>query len=52
MGKEEFYCDTCKEGIEKGCPHAKGIHYNPWGEGISPPDYCPNNRNADDDLPF
>ena len=52
MEKEEYYCDTCVEGIENGCPHAEGRHYDCWGEGISPPDYCPNNRGIDDDLPF
>lgn len=42
-------CDSCEEGRDKGCPHAEGIHYNPWGEGISPPDWCPQHS---DELPF
>ena len=52
MEKQENYCDTCEVGITNGCPHADGRHYDIWGEGISPPDYCPNNRGDDDDLPF
>lgn len=50
--KEEYDCDTCEEGAANGCPHAEGRHYDALGEGISPPAYCPNNRGADDDLPF
>ncbi|MBQ9030118.1 MAG: hypothetical protein IJV41_02355 [Oscillospiraceae bacterium] len=52
MEREEYYCDTCEDGIRNGCPHAEGKHYDIWGEGISPPEWCPNNRGTDDDLPF
>ena len=43
-------CYTCEEGMRNSCQHSRGIHYNPWGEGIEPPDYCPNK--VPDDLPF
>ena len=50
MENAEYYCDTCEEGIKNGCPHAEGRHYDIWGEGICPPDYCPNQ--PAEDLPF
>ena len=50
MENTEYYCDTCEEGKKNSCPHAQGRHYDVWGEGISPPDYCPNQ--PADDLPF
>ena len=52
MRREETYCDSCKEGMENKCPHAEGRHYDPWGEGIAPPDFCPFTRRDEDDLPF
>ena len=45
-----YCCDTCKIGQERNCSHAKGIHYNPWGEGIEPPEFCPNREGTE--LPF
>ena len=44
-----YICDDCEDGMKRGCPHAKGIHYNPWGEGIEPPAWCPQHT---DELPF
>lgn len=44
-----YCCDTCEDGKERSCPHAKGVHYSPWGEGIPEPDYCPQKN---DELPF
>ena len=44
-------CFSCGEGHVKGCPHADGRHYNVWGEGIEPPDYCPNHQ-PDNEMPF
>ena len=45
-----YCCDTCEIGLERNCPHAKGIHYNPWGVGIEPPQFCPNRMS--EELPF
>ena len=45
-----YCCDTCEIGQKRNCPHAKGIHYNPWGEGIEPPEFCPNRMS--EELPF
>ena len=45
------YCDTCDIGRERGCPHARGRHYDLWGEGLGHPDYCPFN-DRDEALPF
>ena len=42
-------CDDCRDGYEKDCPHASGRHYDVYGEGIEPPDWCPQHT---DDLPF
>ena len=42
-------CDTCEEGLDKRCPHALGRNYNAWGEGIEPPEWCPQNC---EELPF
>ena len=39
--KVEYICDSCEEGLRRKCPHAMGIHYNPWGEGSVMPDWCP-----------
>ena len=47
MENTEYYCDTCEEGKKNSCPHAQGRHYDAWGEGISPPDYCPNQQTED-----
>ena len=44
-----FICNNCREGYEKDCPHAIGHHYDVYGEGIEPPDWCPQHI---DDLPF
>ena len=47
------YCYTCEAGHANGCPHAAGRHYDPWGEGISSPDYCPfRPGDPEGDLPF
>ena len=43
-------CDTCEAGRERHCPHADGIHYDAWGEGLSMSEYCP--QAVDDELPF
>ena len=45
-----YCCDTCEIGRKRNCPHAKGVHYNPWGEGIEPPEFCPNRMS--EELPF
>ena len=50
-------CDDCDFGREHDCIHAKGIHYDLWGEGIETPDWCWRNvdENGDPivtDLPF
>ena len=50
MENEEYYCDSCEEGKKNDCPHAVSRHYDAWGEGISPPDYCPNQQI--ENLPF
>ena len=42
-------CDTCAEGKARECPHAAGKHYDVYGEGIEPPDWCPQHSN---ELPF
>ena len=48
-------CDDCEYGKERGCYQAHGIFYDPWGEGLSKPDWCPyqqSNGLDDDPLPF
>lgn len=42
-------CDDCETGRERGCSHAKGRHYDAWGEGLGKPDFCPQNGG---DLPW
>ena len=39
--KVEEPCRSCPDGIERNCPHSIGRHYDPWGEGIATPDWCP-----------
>ncbi len=47
-----YICDDCEKGRELGCSHAVGRHYDVWGEGITPPDWCPQHVDDDDELPF
>ena len=50
-----YICDDCETGKERGCPQARGVSYDPWGEGLSHPDYCPyyqSNGLEEDPLPF
>ena len=50
-----YICDDCETGKERGCLQARGISYDPWGEGMSHPDYCPyfqSNGLEEDPLPF
>ena len=50
-----YICDDCETGKERGCLQARGIFYDPWGEGMSHPDYCPyfqSNGLDEDPLPF
>ena len=42
-------CDACDVGKARQCPHAQGVHYDPWGEGIQAPEWCPQRS---DELPF
>ena len=44
-----YCCDTCGDGKKQSCPHAKGVHYSPWSDGIPEPDYCPQKN---DELAF
>ena len=43
-----YACDECETGRQRMCGHAYGYHYDPWGEGLGTPDYCPQKPDPDD----
>lgn len=52
FGKLESCCDDCDFGRERNCPHARGRHYDIWGEGLETPAWCKCKGPENDELPF